>query len=42
MRLIFWLVLLVLAVVGAAAIVDYTGLYDTPMIDVVKQVAPSE
>ena len=38
MQLIIWLIMLVLAATGAAAIVDYFGIYDVPMIDVVKQV----
>jgi len=38
MKAVLWLILLLLAVVGVAAIVDYTGLYDIPMFDVVKQV----
>ena len=37
MKAIIWLVLLALAAVGAAAIVDYTNAYDVPMIDVSKQ-----
>ena len=37
MQAILWLVLLVLAAVGVAAIVDYTGVYDVPMIDVSAQ-----
>lgn len=39
MKAIVWLIILLLAVVGVAAIVDYMGWYDIPMIDVVKQVA---
>jgi len=48
MQGIIWLVLLVLAAIGVAAIVDYTEVYDVPMIEVSKQidadeaVAPSE
>ena len=37
MNFIVWLVLLLLAAVGVAAIVDYTEIYDVPMIDVEKQ-----
>lgn len=39
MKVLIWLILLVLAAVGVASIVDYLGLYDVPMIDVVKQAA---
>ncbi len=38
MRFILILLLVVFAAIGVAAIVDYTGAYDVPMIDVVKQV----
>ena len=38
MRAIFWLIILLLAATGVAAIVDYTGVYDVPMISVSKQV----
>jgi hypothetical protein len=38
MQAIIWLILLVLAAVGVASIVDYTGAYDVPMIEVSKQV----
>ena len=38
MKAILWLVVLVLAAVGVAAIVDYTDVYDVPMVDVSKQV----
>ena len=37
MQAIIWLILLVLAAIGAASIVDYTGVYDVPMIEVSKQ-----
>lgn len=39
MKALIWLVLLLLAVVGVASIVDYLGVYDVPMIDVSKQAA---
>ncbi|MEZ5894226.1 MAG: hypothetical protein R3C58_13920 [Parvularculaceae bacterium] len=37
MKAILWLVLLALAAVGVASVVDYTGVYDVPMIQVSKQ-----
>lgn len=37
MQAIIWLILLVLAAIGAACIVDYTGVYDVPRIEVTKQ-----
>jgi len=37
MQAFVWLILLVLAAVGVASIVDYTGVYDVPMIEVSKQ-----
>ena len=37
MKAVIWLILLVLAAAGAAAIVDYTGVYDVPMVEVAKQ-----
>ncbi len=37
MQAFVWLILLVLAAVGVASIVDYTGAYDVPMIEVSKQ-----
>ncbi|MEM9619485.1 MAG: hypothetical protein AAFX54_13595 [Pseudomonadota bacterium] len=37
MQALIWLILLVLAAVGVASIVDYTGVYDVPMIEVSKQ-----
>lgn len=37
MQALIWLILLVLAAVGVAAIVDYTEVYDVPMIEVSKQ-----
>ena len=42
MRAILWLILLVLAAAGAAAIVDYLDLYDVPMVEVSKQEAAAE
>ncbi len=42
MKAILWLVLLVLAAVGVASIVDYFDLYDVPMVEVSKQEAVSE
>lgn len=39
MKAIIWLILLLLAAVGVASIVDYTGVYDVPMIEVSKQEA---
>lgn len=42
MRAIIWLILLVLAAAGVAAIVDYTQVYDVPMIEVSKQVDATE
>lgn len=42
MRAIIWLILLVLAAAGVAAIVDYTELYDVPMVEVTKQVEIAE
>ncbi len=42
MQAIIWLILLVLAAVGVASIVDYTGAYDVPMIEVSKQVEATE
>ena len=42
MKAILWLVLLVLAAVGVASIVDYFDLYDVPMVEVSKQAAVSE
>ena len=38
MKAIIWLLLLILAAVGVASIVDYTGVYDVPMIEVSKEV----
>ena len=37
MKAVIWLILLILAAAGAAAIVDYTGVYDVPMVDVSDQ-----
>ena len=37
MKALIWLILLLLAVIGVAAIVDYTKVYDVPMISVEKQ-----
>ena len=37
MKALFWLILLVLAAAGAAAIVDCLGVYDVPMIEVTKE-----
>lgn len=42
MRALFWLILLLLAALGVASILDHTGVYDVPMIDVVKQVDATE
>ncbi len=42
MKAILWLILLVLAAVGVASIVDYLDLYDVPMIEVSAQEAVSE
>jgi len=42
MKAIIWLILLLLAVIGIASIVDYTGVYDVPMIDVAKQAEAAE
>jgi len=42
MKALIWLILLLLAVVGAASIVDYMGWYDVPMIDVSAQEAAAE
>jgi len=42
MNAIIWLLLLVLAAVGVAAIVDYSGVYDVPMIEVSQQVDEAE
>jgi len=42
MKAILWLILLLLAAVGVASIVDYLDLYDVPMIEVSKQEAVSE
>ena len=39
MKALLWLILLLLAAVGVASIVDYFGWYDVPMIDVVEQAA---
>lgn len=41
MNAILWLLLLILAAIGIASIVDYTGAYDVPMIEVSKQVDAS-
>lgn len=42
MKAVIWLILLVLAAAGAAAIVDYTGVYDVPMVDVIEQTEAAE
>ncbi|WP_165793631.1 hypothetical protein [Hyphococcus luteus] len=39
MKAILWIILLLLAVVGVASIVDYFGWYDVPMIDVAPEAA---
>ena len=39
MKAILWLILLLLAAVGVASIVDYLDLYDVPMVEVSKQEA---
>jgi len=42
MKALIWLILLLLAAVGVASIVDYTGAYDVPMIEVSKQADTEE
>ncbi|WDI32424.1 hypothetical protein PUV54_04350 [Hyphococcus flavus] len=42
MKAILWLIILLLAAVGVASIVDYMGWYDVPMIDVVEQAEATE
>lgn len=42
MKAILWLIILVLAAVGVASIVEYFDLYDVPMIDVGKEAAATE
>lgn len=42
MRALIWLILLVLAAAGVAAIVDYTQVYDVPMVEVSKQAEAAE
>jgi len=42
MKAIIWLLLLLLAAIGVASIVDYTGAYDVPMIEVSKQADAAE
>ena len=42
MKAVIWLILLVLAAAGVAAIVDYTKVYDVPMVDVSKQAEIAE
>ena len=37
MKAILWIIILLLAAVGVAAIVDYFDLYDIPMVDVSPQ-----
>ncbi len=37
MRALLMIIVLALAVVGAAALIDYTGVADVPMIDVIEQ-----
>jgi len=37
MKAILWLIILLLAAVGVASIVDYSGVYDVPMIQVTAQ-----
>ncbi len=37
MQALIWLIMLVLAAIGVASVLDYTGVYDVPMIDVVEQ-----
>jgi uncharacterized protein HemY len=39
MKAILWIVLLLLAAVGVASIIDYFDLYDVPMVDVSPQEA---
>ncbi len=42
MKAILWLIILVLAAVGVASIVEYFGLYDIPMVEVSKEAAATE
>ncbi|WP_375207404.1 hypothetical protein [Hyphococcus sp.] len=42
MKALLWLILLLLAAVGVASIVDYLDLYDVPMVEVSKQEAIAE
>ena len=42
MKALLWLIILLLAAAGVASIVDYTGAYNVPMIDVVDQAADSD
>ena len=42
MKAPLWLILLLLAAVGVASIVDYLDLYDVPMVEVSKQEAIAE
>ena len=42
MKALRWLILLLLAAVGVASIVDYLDLYDVPMVEVSKQEAIAE
>ena len=39
MKALIWLIILLLAAIGVAAIIDYLGYYDVPMFDVVDQAA---
>lgn len=42
MKGLLWLILFVLAALGIVAIVDYTKVYDVPMIEVSAQEAAAE
>lgn len=37
MKAIIWIILLLLAIVGVASIIDYFGWYDVPMFDVIPE-----
>ena len=39
MRALIWLILLLLAALGVATILDFTGVYNVPMIEVTKEAA---
>ena len=42
MKALIWLILLLLAAVGVASIVDYTKIYNVPMIQVEKEAKADE